>query len=29
LIHDYFGTDLEGVWNSIEEDLPKLKERLK
>jgi len=28
LIHDYFGTDLEGVWNSIEEDLPKLKERL-
>lgn len=28
LIHDYFGTDLEGVWNSIEEDLPKLKDRL-
>ncbi len=28
LIHDYFGTDLDGVWNSIEEDLPKLKERL-
>ncbi len=28
LIHDYFGTDLEGIWNSIEADLPKLKERL-
>lgn len=29
LIHDYFGTDLGGVWNSIKEDLPKLKERLR
>ena len=29
LIHDYFGTDLEGVWNSVEEDLPKLKERFR
>jgi len=29
LIHDYFGTDLESVWSSIEEDLPKLKDRLK
>ena len=29
LIHDYFGTDLGGVWNSIKEDLPKLKDRLR
>ncbi len=28
LIHDYFGTDLGGVWNSVKEDLPKLKDRL-
>ena len=29
LIHDYFGTDLGGVWNSVKEDLPKLRDRLK
>ncbi len=29
LIHDYFGTDLGGVWTSIKEDLPKLRDRLK
>ncbi len=29
LIHDYFGTDLGSIWNSIEEDLPRLKERLR
>jgi uncharacterized protein with HEPN domain len=25
LIHDYIGADLEGVWNTIHQDLPKLK----
>ncbi len=28
LIHDYIGADLEGVWNTIHEDLPQLKEEL-
>jgi len=28
LIHDYIGTDLEGVWNTIHQDLPELKAQL-
>lgn len=28
LIHQYFGTDLERVWNVIKQDLPKLKREL-
>ncbi len=29
LIHNYFGTDLESIWDAIDEDFPKLKEKLK
>ena len=29
LIHDYFGTDLELVWNVINQELPSLKTKLK
>lgn len=29
LIHDYFGVDLEVVWNVVENELPKLKEQIK
>ena len=28
LIHDYFGVDLELVWNVVERDLPALKLRV-
>lgn len=28
LIHDYFGTDLESIWDAIGEDFPKLREKL-
>lgn len=26
LVHDYLGVDIEGVWNIVENDLPKLKQ---
>ncbi len=29
LIHDYFGVDLEVVWNVVENELSKLKEQIK
>ncbi|NLK00701.1 MAG: DUF86 domain-containing protein [Clostridia bacterium] len=29
LIHDYFGVDLEIVWNVVEDELPKLKNQLR
>lgn len=29
LIHDYVGTDLEGVWFTVKEDLPRLESELK
>ncbi len=29
LIHEYFGMDLEAVWNTIERDLPELKAKLR
>lgn len=29
LIHDYFGIDLESVWNTISIDLPELKKEIK
>ena len=29
IIHEYFGTDLEIVWNAIQQDLPILKKTLK
>ena len=25
LVHDYFGIDIDAVWNAIENDIPKLK----
>ena len=28
LIHEYFGIDLETVWDSVQNDLPKLKEQV-
>ena len=28
LIHDYFGVDLEEVWQVVERDLPELKSKL-
>ena len=28
LIHDYFGVDIEKVWNTAQEDLPSLKEQV-
>jgi uncharacterized protein with HEPN domain len=28
LIHDYFGVDLDAVWETVERDLPALKEKL-
>jgi uncharacterized protein with HEPN domain len=28
LIHDYFGVDLEGVWGTVEEDIPLLKAKV-
>jgi uncharacterized protein with HEPN domain len=29
LVHDYFGTDLEEVWTTVERDLPTLKRAVK
>ncbi len=29
LIHEYFGVDLEAVWNVIQKDLPRLKKSVK
>lgn len=29
LIHDYLGVDIDAVWDTIEEDIPTLKNRLK
>ncbi|MGB9721564.1 MAG: DUF86 domain-containing protein [bacterium] len=29
LIHDYFGVDIDVVWNTVERDIPKLKNKLK
>jgi len=28
LIHDYFGVDLDAVWNTVKKDVPALKHRL-
>ncbi len=28
LVHEYFGVDLDLLWNTVKEDLPKLEERL-
>ena len=29
MIHEYFGINMEHVWNTIEEDLPSLKEKIR
>ncbi|HEC99588.1 MAG TPA: DUF86 domain-containing protein [Proteobacteria bacterium] len=29
LIHDYLGVDLDAVWDTIEKDIPQLKEKIK
>ena len=29
LIHDYFGVDLDAVWDTVEKDIPTLKEKIK
>lgn len=29
LIHDYFGVDLDAVWDTVEKDIPALKSRLR
>ena len=29
LIHDYFGVDLDAVWDTIKRDIPALKEKLR
>jgi len=29
LIHDYLGVDIDAVWDTVEKDLPALKNRLK
>ncbi|MDO9465387.1 MAG: DUF86 domain-containing protein [bacterium] len=29
LIHDYFGVDLDAVWDTVEKDIPVLKNRLR
>jgi len=29
LIHDYFGVDLDAVWDTVERDIPPLKNKLK
>lgn len=29
LIHDYFGVDIDAVWDTVEKDIPILKNRLK
>ena len=28
LIHDYFGVDLDAVWDTVEKDIPVLKNKL-
>ena len=28
LVHDYFGIDIDAVWNAVEQDLPALKDRI-
>ena len=28
LIHDYFGIDIEGVWDTVKEDIPNLKNEI-
>jgi uncharacterized protein with HEPN domain len=28
LIHDYFGVDLDAVWDTVEKDIPMLKNKL-
>jgi len=29
LIHDYFGVDIDAVWDTIEKDIPSLKNQIK
>ena len=29
LIHDYFGVDLDAVWDTVEKDIPLLKDKIK
>jgi uncharacterized protein with HEPN domain len=29
LVHDYFGIDVDVVWNAVEKDLPELKQKVK
>jgi uncharacterized protein with HEPN domain len=29
LIHDYFGVDLDAVWDTVEKDIPRLKDRIR
>ena len=29
LIHDYFGVDIDAVWDTVEKDIPMLKNKLK
>lgn len=29
LIHQYFGVDLEAVWDAVQEDLPELKPKIR
>jgi uncharacterized protein with HEPN domain len=29
LIHDYFGVDLDAVWDTVEKDLPRLKDKIR
>ncbi|MBS7626604.1 DUF86 domain-containing protein [Candidatus Bathyarchaeota archaeon] len=29
LIHNYFGVDLDAVWDTVKKDIPKLKDKLK
>lgn len=29
LIHDYFGVDLDAVWDTIEKDVPQLKDKIR
>jgi len=29
LIHDYFGVDLDAVWDTIEKDIPQLRDKLR
>lgn len=29
LIHDYLGVDIDAVWDTVEKDIPALKNRLK